>query len=83
MVIIGDDFCIWFIVIVVLLFATLTKRVFVLSVVVVIEFVNEYDIFKKAAVKSARIIHENHSWSSVADMILDRLSCYEKRIAPK
>lgn len=40
---------------------------------------NEYDLFKKAAHNSARIIHQNHSWDSVADMILARLQAFEKK----
>lgn len=45
--------------------------------------VNEYDLFKKQAFYSAKIIHEEHSWSSVADKILDRLRIYESSITPK
>lgn len=44
--------------------------------------VNEYDDFKKFAFKSAKIIHENHSWSSVADKIIARLENFENRITP-
>ena len=40
---------------------------------------NEYDLFKKSAFQSAKIIHQNHSWPSVADMILNRLSEFEKK----
>lgn len=40
---------------------------------------NEYDLFKKAAFNSAKIIHTNHSWDSVADMILARLQEFEKK----
>jgi hypothetical protein len=40
--------------------------------------VNEYDDFKKYAVKSARIIHSEWSWSAVADKILNRFDFYEK-----
>lgn len=37
---------------------------------------NEYDLFKKSAFNSAKIIHQNHSWASVADMILLRLKAF-------
>lgn len=40
--------------------------------------VNEYDDFKKYTLQSAKILHEEHSWSAVADKILSRLSAYEK-----
>lgn len=40
---------------------------------------NEYELFKKSAFNSAKIIHEKHSWSSVADMILERLNAFEKK----
>lgn len=40
--------------------------------------VNEYDDFKKYAIKSAKIIHSEWSWESVADRILQRLEFYEK-----
>ena len=43
--------------------------------------VNEYDDFKKYAVKSARIIHSEWSWASVADKILQRLEFYEKSLS--
>lgn len=39
----------------------------------------EYDMFKKHAVQSAKIIHQNHSWSSVADKILLRLDAFENK----
>lgn len=45
--------------------------------------VNEYDLFKMLALNSAKIIHANHSWSAIADMMLDRLDEYEKNIRPK
>lgn len=41
--------------------------------------VNEYDLFKKHAVRSAKIIHQEHSWSSVADMIIARYEAFEKK----
>lgn len=44
---------------------------------------NEYDLFKKSAFNSAKIIHEKHSWSSIADMIIHRLQEYEKNNTPK
>jgi glycosyltransferase involved in cell wall biosynthesis len=40
---------------------------------------SEYDLFKKSAFNSARIIHEKHSWSSVSDMITARLQEFEKK----
>jgi glycosyltransferase involved in cell wall biosynthesis len=43
--------------------------------------VNEYDDFKKYAVKSARVIHSEWSWSSVADKILNRLDFYQKSLS--
>jgi len=45
--------------------------------------VNEYDLFKMLALNSAKIIHANHSWPAIADMMLDRLDEYEKNIRPK
>jgi len=41
--------------------------------------VNEYDLFKKHAHRSAKIIHQEHSWSSVADMIIARYEEFEKK----
>lgn len=38
---------------------------------------SEYDLFKKHAVQSARIIHQDHSWSATADRILSRLAEFE------
>lgn len=35
--------------------------------------VDEYDEFKKYTLQSARILHAEHSWSSVADMICERI----------
>jgi glycosyltransferase involved in cell wall biosynthesis len=43
--------------------------------------VNEYDDFKKYAVKSARVIHSEWSWSSVADKILNRYEFYQKSLS--
>lgn len=43
--------------------------------------VDEYEDFKKYAIKSARIIHAEHSWESTADKILARLDFYEKTLA--
>jgi hypothetical protein len=40
---------------------------------------SEYDLFKKSAFNSAKIIHEKHSWSSIADMIIERLQEFEKK----
>lgn len=40
--------------------------------------VNEYDDFKKYTIQSAKILHEEMSWSSIADKILSRLDVYEK-----
>lgn len=40
--------------------------------------VNEYDDFKKYTIQSAKILHEERSWSRTADKILDRLAEYEK-----
>jgi len=40
--------------------------------------VNEYEDFKKYTIQSAKILHEERSWSSVADKILSRLDSYEK-----
>ena len=39
---------------------------------------NEYEEFKKYAFRSSKIIHQDHSWSSVADMILNRYTEFEK-----
>lgn len=39
---------------------------------------SEYETFKKHAVRSAKIIHENHSWLSVADMIIARYEEFQK-----
>jgi glycosyltransferase involved in cell wall biosynthesis len=39
--------------------------------------VSEYDEFKKYTIQSARILHNEHSWSSVADKILERINFYE------
>jgi glycosyltransferase involved in cell wall biosynthesis len=44
---------------------------------------NEYDLFKQAAVHSAKIIHQEHSWPAVADMIITRFNEFEKNITPK
>jgi glycosyltransferase involved in cell wall biosynthesis len=43
--------------------------------------VNEYDDFKKYALKSARIIHSEWSWSSVADKILNRFDFYQNSLS--
>ena len=40
---------------------------------------NEYEEFKKFAFRSARIIHEKHSWSSVANSIIERYNEFEKK----
>lgn len=42
--------------------------------------VDEYDDFKKFAVKSAKIIHTEWSWASTADKILKRLEFYENSL---
>ena len=39
----------------------------------------EYELFKKHAIQSAKILHQNHSWSAVADMILERYGEFEKK----
>lgn len=39
--------------------------------------VNEYDEFKKYTLQSARILHQEQSWSAVADMIIERLEEFE------
>lgn len=41
---------------------------------------NEYEIFKRHAYRSAKIIHQDHSWSSVADMIIARYEEFEKKL---
>ena len=40
----------------------------------------EYDDFKKYALKSAKILHSEWSWASVADKILTRLEFYENSL---
>lgn len=40
---------------------------------------NEYDEFKKFSFRSAKTIHEKHSWSSVADSIIERYDAFEKK----
>jgi hypothetical protein len=40
---------------------------------------NEYEEFKKFAFRSAKTIHEKHSWSSVADSIIERYNEFEKK----
>jgi glycosyltransferase involved in cell wall biosynthesis len=45
--------------------------------------VNEYELVKKSAVNSAKIIHQDHSWSSVADKIISRFTEFENKITPK
>ena len=40
---------------------------------------NEYEEFKKFAYRSARTIHEKHSWSSVATSIIERYNEFEKK----
>lgn len=42
--------------------------------------VSEYDEFKKYTMQSARILHSEHSWSSVADKIIERISFYENNL---
>jgi len=42
--------------------------------------VSEYDEFKKHSVKSAKILHQEHSWLSVADKIIERVNFYENSI---
>ena len=42
--------------------------------------VSEYDEFKKYSIKSARILHNEHSWSSIADKIIERINFYENFI---
>ena len=42
--------------------------------------VNEYDDFKKYALRSARILHSEWSWESTADKILARLQSFEDSI---
>ena len=39
--------------------------------------VNEYDEISDFAMKSARIIHSEWSWDSVADKILERYKDYQ------
>ena len=41
---------------------------------------DEYEDFKKYAMRSARIIHSEWSWSATADKILNRLDFYEKSL---
>lgn len=40
--------------------------------------VNEYDDFKKYTLKSAKIIHAEMSWASIADKMIARLADFEK-----
>ena len=42
--------------------------------------VSEYDEFKKYTIQSAKILHAEHSWSNVADKILDRIKFYENSL---
>lgn len=42
--------------------------------------VDEYDEISSFALKSARIIHSEWSWSAVADKILERMDAYEKSL---
>ena len=42
--------------------------------------VSEYDEFKKYSIKSAKILHNEHSWFSVADKIIERINFYENSI---
>lgn len=42
--------------------------------------VSEYDDFKKYTLKSARIIHDQMSWSNVADKMISRLEDFEKNL---
>jgi len=39
----------------------------------------DYDLFKKSAIHSAKIIHQEHSWSATADKILARLAEFDKK----
>jgi glycosyltransferase involved in cell wall biosynthesis len=43
--------------------------------------VSEYDEFKKYTIQSARTLHNEHSWSSVADKILERIIFYENNFS--
>jgi len=40
--------------------------------------VDEYDMFKKYTLNSARILHSEWSWSATADKIIDRLEKFEE-----
>lgn len=40
---------------------------------------SEYELFKKEAYKSAKTIHDRHSWSATADIILERFKEFETR----
>lgn len=42
--------------------------------------VDEYDMFKKYTLQSARIIHSEMSWSNIADMMIARLDDFEKNL---
>jgi len=42
--------------------------------------VSEYDEFKKYTIKSAKILHAEQSWLSVADKIVERVRYYEELI---
>lgn len=42
--------------------------------------VNEYDEFKKYTIQSAKTLHFEHSWASIADKIIDRIKYYEKSL---
>jgi len=45
-----------------------------------LEVVNHYDDFKKYTIKSAKIIHNEHSWSSIADKVIERIKFFENSI---
>jgi glycosyltransferase involved in cell wall biosynthesis len=40
--------------------------------------VDEYDMFKKYTLNSARILHSEQSWANIADMIIARLQDFEE-----
>ena len=42
--------------------------------------VNEYEIYKKFSLKSAKILHSEFSWAMTADKILKRLEFYENSL---
>lgn len=42
--------------------------------------VNHYDDIKKYTIKSAKIIHNEHSWSNIADKVIERIRFFENSI---